>query len=557
MQNVCKFFLWCAFCAKAASLLPDPFELHGALEVFSRYSSSVGTDRLNKKVCMMAEQILDLICFVTDYMDSTTERCVPASLCAGKPDYIPMSVRLENALWDNQQLLAPPPLVSGLETHTALPAFDVLCRVIISMQHFREHCENNSILKSLLLDCQEEDKAFMLAITQQEAVHYLRRYLQQGKDKREFWSKKMKSGGEDTLRAGDVVDHLYARSAGICVQSLGEATDFASFIYDIRDVWWKIHLSKFWAYAQVDKLCPGLVHFWKTERQYKEAEVAEQALSASQLFMSKEKPLGSEEWLGYRFKRVEKFAPSGVLCWKDVLGVMDQLTQIYTKDNDKNQERVVHFLAVELASCVAKAGFEDSARQRFVGEIMPQSLSILERLGKLNLSERKISFLTCVAPCLMEGQGVLQEIVASLKGRKLSFLCLSYLYAEGDQILLCLHRLEEQGICSGQVARFARYMQKSVQKTSPLQWNQIVLNVIQSLGDGPPLRSTKSFLHKMNGVIKECCSNKDGFWTYVRNAGQLSDDQQRAIHQHIPLPTNEHNPLYPHFKKTEFADRLV
>ncbi len=530
MKNIYKILICCLYSTYVSASIGDVnvSALQDALKILAFYGRpsyflpciSVGSDEVNKKVSAARDHLADMVDLMTNYrVPRDPWLMVEPCLQFNSPDYIPTGESLERALQENQKLLSPPSLAKGVELFSAVSQFKKVCGAIESMQTFSGMCEKNTILKDMLPNLIAESKDHIRKITSIEAVYYLHRYI------------RMSKPGVLHAKVGapvialetkpiTIIDMLYDVSRHVDVRDLQNVADhqFWTVIEEVRDAFARGKINQFRAYAQAEKLCPGLVKVWCTKSARKEAKMANAA--ADTIVRRDYLQKRADEWKGFRFEQNRELQDKGVE-WKEALRVMEGLTKFYIQEGDVHQDEVIQFLAEDAA-----VGLSKIRSDVFVAEQLPQLLRVMEKFEQLDATKRKFNLLLCSAPHLSHRAVLNPKIQELLKETSLNFLAPEFLCGETAQILKELHLLELKGMCSGQVSALSAYITDIDSQACAINWNQVVYDVVLSLQSSSDVRS---FLIKMNPIIKNKCSNVGGFWTNALAGDVLKDAQKAAL----------------------------
>ncbi len=528
MKNIYKIITLCCACSVFAMQkgLVDDSTLRDALYIVGQCYQpgvvpfpSIGSDSMNKKACFARNHLLGLakLLFGKKAAPEILDN-LPRIMREGREGFRSADQVLREALLANESLLSPLPLAEGLEVYSALAQFETVCHALNSMHYFCAYCLQNTILKGMFPSLREEATQHMLAITQQYFARYLSAYIHDNASKPEVLNKKM---GENERGPITIIDMLYTMSSEVELKGVAANAEFSKLIEDVREAFWRSQLEKFWAYAQADRLCPGLVYFWRVVRECKEAKAADVALSIGQrtAFMK-----WNGDWSGYCFNRDQSIIQDLGIRWEEAFRLMEALTKAYTKEGDVHQDEVIQFLAKEAA-----VGLSEISTDVFVGEQLPKLLRIMEDFDKLDLTQRKMNLLVCSAPHLSHRTVLNPHIQSLLVGADLNFLEPEFLCSETAQILKELHLLEMDDVCSGQVSVLAAYIKDLDSKSCSVNWNQVIYDVVVGLQSS---KKVTSFLIKMKAVIGKKCSDVDGFWTNALAGGKLKAFQRDALTKH-------------------------
>ncbi len=520
MKNILILFLWWVCGSYATSTFVDSSELQGALDVVRKYHYSIGTDALNKTFAAAAEHLLDLVHTLhRTGGDVMLEWHIPQSLKRDSSKYISVQERLGKALMENEKLTSQLPLVPNLELYSGLTYFKAVCRAIENMQDFAKMRAENSIWKGMLPDFEEGFKEHMLAITKTQVITNFIQYVRDNKNNKDFIHKGLGKhiGGRTPGTLMTTIEDLYETSELVSLDSVAANADFKSFIQEIRQLWWETLCSRFWAYEEANKLCPGLVDYWQVSCKHDPVRIADAAIdSAARRALVPHRG----DWKEHSFDKAGSLRDHGVK-WGTVLHVMDELTKVYIKENDETQEQVLHFLAMDAASKASQIGERD-----FMSAEFPKLIRIMEEFKCLDITKRKRILLICSAPYLAKRTVVSPQIAETVRGTDLNFLDPAFLSDDASEILRSLHLLELKDRCVGQVVAISKY----ICSNAAANWDKTVYEVVKGLKCGS---ETNSFLIKMKDIIKRYCSNAQGFWTKVCKEGGLNESKISELHKYI------------------------
>ncbi len=472
-------------------------ELSDALFTLRCWTSSVGTDEVNRQIAKVMRQLMCMQSCVSGHGSHLT--------LSQTPDTI-----LQKALKENQMLFDPQ-IAKGFEELIAIDKFTLICAKIRDVQYFLREYNTSPLLQEMLPGFEEKAQLYIKELGQLEAIVYLR-------DRENPTT--AEGGLSDRVR-----NLLIDKSEQVCQATVANCPVLSALMSSLHAK----SCQRVQAYVTVDSLCPGIGYLWRSK--YPDVKAAENAYIAYQMYAGV-KTCGFVERSGLK------------ISWTKAVNLIKTVGSL-NRDQGQSCAQVLYYLALEMREEIA-----EMRRQDFL-QCLPSIIEAISDSIALGANQKKNIIFVLLAPHLSCRGAMSQDVMAAVQGTAVDIFAhdssvglvgSNFFVNNAVYVLKELHFWEMQGRCSAQMQNCARYIKKTVDQAGYLSgqefnWNQVVFDVLRSLS-GKKLKQSlqersDSFLIKMKPVIQESCRKDLGFWKAKLEGSELKEEQKTAVKRYI------------------------
>ncbi len=387
MKNIFVGLLWVLCSGQAASIRSDVFsqefwgEVQVALSVLEELDSSVGTDSFNEDIHILSQELLSFVGYAKSHHLHT-------SLTLKGLDCAKHSRRFDSwfsgALAENRALKRPLPLIPGRELECSLSHMSRVVSFIVRVYIFSQNMNQCSWLKSKLQHFTQEAEAHISAIIETPPVQYLMEYFT---GERDSWQTLIGSNEGQALEAESycLVESLCQTFQSIHFDSFlwksPSCSKLLSFIKEVRSCLWKETLDRYVAYAQVDKVFPGILSVWEGEGDIG-AKDARRFLQQAQEYLCNESLEEKSEWGSYDFDYESDLREEDALSIEKALAGLELLAPLYSQREHASHEKILLLLAAKTNPNVQKV-----QRKELIDNILPSFAQVMMKFSTLSREE--------------------------------------------------------------------------------------------------------------------------------------------------------------------------
>ncbi len=406
MQRIFSIIMiWCVCGAKAASFHSDVFssdmlsQIKRVLTVMDLFeSNALATDAFTEQFYGYMGQVFDIVQTALQYEVPDAVGVLPSSFNKWEQNYRLPCDRLQKALLQNKELKLPGPLLPGWELAVSLRQLTKVCSAIGQIQLFRVALNQNPWLSPIFPNFEGEVAKHVCEITQTPPMQFLIDYVAKQKNKPDALQEVV---GVEIWRDQKITVHLSSVLWGLLraltCEDVKDGTRLATCIKTVQEVEWKKKFGRFVAYAQVDRVLPGIVYLWRAEAKDVGSYWAERELYVAQQYIREVRPEEGVEWLDYTFAKSEDLKNLSALSLTKIFSVMDALAPIYNQREDANHEIILLLLADQ-----ARSYTQNLQRKDFIKEHLPRITKSVGQFATLSLEQSKKIIVAFSAPHLEE-----------------------------------------------------------------------------------------------------------------------------------------------------------